>query len=52
MEFKWESKLDFMDFLCILIRIKNNKTSLFYFHKCKASVNIFCFTQLLLIFAL
>ena len=44
MEFKWESKLDFMDFLLYFIRIKQNKTMLFYFHECKASANIFCFT--------
>ena len=52
MEFKWEVQIGFYGFSLYLIRIKNNKTSLFYFHKCKASANIFCFTQLLLIFAL
>ena len=45
-------QIGFHGFSLYLIRIKNNKTSLFYFHKCKASANIFCFTQLLLIFAL
>ena len=45
-------QIGFYRFSLYLIRIKNNKTDLFYFHKSKVSVNILCFTQLLLIFAL